>query len=215
MLFEGASIIPPDAPVPSPPGAKFFLMLPVYIVGVILAFSLAYFSILEFRDWFFPVDTSREMAGERPEEFELILPNNAHLYTDTPEHCSYCHEGPAQGGENDLMTSLGLTISREDLPEDVELEQLYKRLEGLGDNSFVQEGAPVGVAMPRVGKFRGNEICMNCHSYEAVDLAHGGHFFQPIRECTSCHDLHDPNQLQDSLLAYPRGRLCSRCHDLP
>lgn len=205
--MEGTSLIPPNAPIPDPPGAYFFMQLPVFIVGLSFAIALGFMLTNEFIDRF--LGGAGEAREEDPENFILDLPTLIHPDANDPQKCVICHFATR---EEESVSIFGTEVNREELPESLESwmldEDHFREIHGLPPRSPEKRSSAFA---PRVGPFRGTQVCMECHSYENFDEKHGGHIFPPLRDCTLCHDLHF--SYRESLLNATHRELCSTCHD--
>lgn len=205
MSEYGTSFFTPNVPIPDPPGANFFVKLPVYLIGIFFAFYAAYSIYLEFVDYermknpeAFSIDDGGIPAGN-----PILLP---HPGANDPQKCTNCHFPPLTDAAKEILEpeqELDFELPPEIDPDIFDDEKFYQMLRG-------EEAL---AASKIVGDFRGGESCLSCHSQERFDLEHLGHRIQPFESCTICHNIHNP--FVRPLLSRKPEDLCLQCHEYP
>lgn len=208
MSQYGTSFFTPDVPIPDPPGANFFVKLPIYLVGVFFVFYLVYNIYLELVDWERmknPSAFSSEEGGI-PEGAPIPHP---HVDTDKADKCLNCHFPPLSKAAKDFLKQKS-DIDLEDLPSGIDPaifdDELFEQML----RGEYQESSSYAV---EVGEFRGGRVCLDCHTPEKFDIAHLGHRLQPLESCSTCHRLHSP--FVRPMLSNTPAELCKQCHEYP
>ncbi|MGL6194309.1 MAG: cytochrome c3 family protein [Thermoguttaceae bacterium] len=220
------SILLPNDPVPQPPGANFLLRLPVYIVGFAFSCTIIFFLFLFLQDWGIvekrqpieeltivkdenePDDESENYDKEKTpkradvsnQELIDFLTKNKLIHPETfsPEGCINCHFTPEEKPINNPQSELFGNLNSDDL--------------NLTEASTAEFNKDVMQLKCIVGMYRGNKVCMSCHTPEEFDLKHEGHNFQKLEECSMCHTMHS-ERVERPLLKATKKELCEQCHD--
>ena len=197
------SLIPPNAPVPDPPGAKLVAKIPIFLIGCGLLLYLIYNLYLEAVDW----------AGFPKGDTETPVPiveRLTHPLTHDHNGCLKCHEPP-------LMEETQRIISANKNLSPVTSPKGENDLDFFGDEKLqapldwpVQKDSQ-NSPRPLPGPFLGDDSCLKCH-LENFGKEHRGHDFDPFKNCTMCHSPH--NSIVAPLLKDSYATTCTQCHPL-
>ena len=232
-MSDNASLIPPDIPIPDLPFWKFIMKIPIILVGIFFIFYLLLLGYEQISDLLGLTDKQTNqgteldfMEGDEPNDStdrnkgipDSILKNTpkyelfSHEGTNVETDCSNCHDKPAIPDAN-TVTILGEKVSFDDLPKDIDPELLdetkFREAYGLPPKDGKKLRLRDTIS---VGGFKGAEVCIECHTSEEFDIKHDGHVFQPLENCTLCHNMHDAEN-RFLLVDKPRDEICGQCHD--
>ena len=199
-----SSLIPPNVPVPDPPGAKLVTRIPIFLVGCGLLLYLIYNLYLEAVDWnFFP-------SADTETPTSIIATRLTHPLTHDYKGCIKCHEPPLME-ETQRIISENENIFPKNLPEEESDPDILddEKLQALLDWP-VQKGS-LNLPGPLPGPFLGDDSCLKCH-WENFDREHCRHDFEPFKNCTMCHSPH--NSIATPLLKNTYAATCTQCHPL-